>query len=912
MATRLDGNATQTHIFPAYMVEVETMDTGGLWQVPDSRLGRAVFPGTAKVARAQDAYLRQMHANSALNRLVQFAGPVTLYEAVLSEEEAALIGIKLWIIRDRLGPLLRSAAHLALYNFGPRVVVRVAVPSELATAIQLGILKASQERTDAGAIGSTPVHTRIDHLYDKMGVCQPFQGSSATLMVHKTAIHLITALMAEGRACAVDSIGGVFKHLPDQDPVDEGEDEAAESNVTGMVIPCRESEAEERTLRPSVVVEDKTEELKQHELEKGIRKPDEMPDADHVPVKIMTENIAPAVAECAAPMNPRSKNNELKGVSRHLADGTRHPYTDKAKVRFGIALEVARTAICEEFGRKELFKSCKLPAAWSESLKEQAAESAPFERMYKLSGFVKSGEIGLEVTKRPRLIGNPGPFEAEPFAEFISVFEQYFCYCFPSFMCKGKTLQQLDKAFEALLKDNQRLNRRIASCDFAAMDSSWYPHEKVAIRELIMEMARNLVDIIDAQAKPVDPTEFDKVRWVLKELTVNIDLVDMILFSGERGTSIFNRLLVLLMRTSELIRCRGTEAARNFWAHNRRWCPRSEGDCDLGDGDDTAFDAQDYKDAEEIIQAYKAYGKTIEPVISSTAIEVLSRYCFLSAKGKFYALVKPKKNVQRCCYARRSTTIEEDGQVARPVAPSERAEFATAAYQRAIAAAQTPVVRHFALAVGDYQRAKAEEAGSKMTCYDRDLLRRRPELALEKQSLADLASVAHDAVSNAHANGFVMEHWAHFPYGTKTRPPNGKGMEIRAVEWMEADAAMKEVVISDDDMLHPSAFLERCGMTQHIASVLGVSPKLLTCCSPGAVLPTVARPVRDAGEGKTGLAPKEGGGDSESRPSAAAKQKAHPRRETGKSSSSGQTGRSRTTTVAGRGNTDGVAAVQKE
>lgn len=103
-------------------------------------------------------------------------------------------------------------------------------------------------------------------------------------------------------------------------------------------------------------------------------------------------------------------------------------------------------------------------------------------------------------------------------------------------------------------------------------------------------------------------------------------------------------------RASEINRFRGKAAADALWHQARRYIPHAEGDVDVGDGDDMVFDARDYKDAEEIIEAYKAYGKTIEPVISKSSLEVLSRYCHLSAKGKFYALVKAKENVQRLFY----------------------------------------------------------------------------------------------------------------------------------------------------------------------------------------------------------------------------------------------------------------------
>jgi hypothetical protein len=449
------------------------------------------------------------------------------------------------------------------------------------------------------------------------------------------------------------------------------------------------------------------------------------------------------------------------------------------------------------------------------------------------------------------------------------------------------------------------------------MDSSWTPEEKQAVRKLVQDAALDIMDVLSAQADARDPTDLEKVRVFLKEISINVEYADMILFSGERGTSIYNRLLVLILRSAEILKHRGEPAVWHFWRSNRRYNPEEDPEIDLGDGDDTVFDCRDYATAEDIIAAYKCYGKIIEPVISSTAIEVLSRYSFLSAKGKFYALVKAKKNVQRICYSRRSTTVVTDGEVDKHVSASELAEFATAQFQRAIAAAHTPVVRQIALISGEYQMKKAIEAGHLEVVYDRDLLRRRPELANERTTLCQLAETARDTIKNAHCNGFVMEHWQHFPYGSSTDKPNGRLMEARAVEWMDADAAMAEVTIGDEDMLTGEAFLGRCHMSRHIAECMGVKNlTLLMCCPAGAVHLATDRSAVGRVGGKNGLAShKKSDGDSESKASTTARSAPHssgkkkPVQTTKAGPSARHAGRSRTGGLAAPGNTDGLAAV---
>jgi len=296
-----------------------------------------------------------------------------------------------------------------------------------------------------------------------------------------------------------------------------------------------------------------------------------------------------------------------------------------------------------------------------------------------------------------------------------------------------------------------------------------------------------------------------------------------------------------------------------MWAHARRRCPAAIGDVDVGDGDDTVFDAQDYmapgrspkEVAQEIVIAYKAYGKTIEPVVSSTSLEVLSRYCHLSAKGGFYALVKPKKNVQRIVYAHRTPVEILDGVVvARESTAKQHAEYATALFQRAHASAGTPVVRRLCLAAGNYQRRKAEEFGFKNVRYSPDDIRRRPELKeREVKTLADMEAEAIDYVEKAECSYFVMVHWLHFPYGTTSEAPTGKKMVAAADEWKEADQAMAEVMIQDEDIVDPEGFMTRCHMTKTVAEALGVeSPILLRCCCPGAG--PSAPPRSDGGKGK--------------------------------------------------------------
>ena len=910
MAMRSATLTPQVHCVPVVMERHVPLVTGGCLSRPNKLVGSAAIPGVGKVTRALEGYFRALRCSLPDNisdRLVVITGPIVQYDFALSADEAEqACESGIWFLWHKLPCHLRTLAAIGMRGVGPYIVVSVTVPAELAEAMRVGILKASQEKTSPEQVGSTPVHTRVDVLYDKCGIEPGPGGSQAALIAHKAAVHLLCAMMGAGRAVMVAGVGCPLFRM---DADDEADDDGIEAGATGAVIENRVSEAEPRPLRESVEVTPLTDEQVTYRLERGITRPDDVAGADDVRTRVSTASIGPPIVPCNAPLNNTSSTNEMLGLSRHLSE-RKNTYTDKGRERFREAIAYVEGVVGQEFEREEIFKECKLPMSWSDTMKAATAEAAPFERIMALKGFVKTGELGLKPQKLPRLIGNPGPTDAEAQAEFVSIFEQYFCHAFPGFMVKGLNMRQTRDKLRRVLERAKDEDVTIASCDFSAMDSSWDLEEKQAVASMVKRLATKLIDCLSKLALARDPSDSEKIKWQFKTLTVYLNNSDAILFSGERGTSIYNRLLVLTLRTAEVFRHRGGTARAALWARARRYMPRSEGDFDIGDGDDTAFDARDYPDAASIVAAYQDYGKDIEPVLSKTAIEVLSTYVFLSAKGKFYALVKPKKNVERLCYGIRPTAEVIDG-IVPPPPPTLEAEFATAAYQRAIACAQTPVVRQLALAVGDLHKTRAEAGGISAARLSADDQRRRPELAATMESLEELARTARDAVGEASCNGFVMEHWLLF--GSAKPPPSGKMIEARAAEWMAADHLTSEVVITEEDLLNPEPFLTRCGWTQHVAGSLGVlSPKLLKCCPLGMGPPTATRPVRRDSGGKTPSSRQQTGGrGSESKAETTTSSLAHSSRHasgrpTGRTD---RTGRSSRVAVAGGSNTDGVATV---
>lgn len=963
MAMQLDGQENQVHIVPCYSMERRSVITGGWYSDADLLIGSRPFPGCQKIQRDPSSFLRliamckiDMH-----NQEIAIQGSTTKVEVAITNAEAAVMNRSIWAGWKWLATL-ESLKSCCATTKEERYVLTFIMPTEIVNAATTGIIRCSQERTDINAIGSTPVHTRLDALFERGHDCKvwavPTHTTQATLIAAKMGMHFCAAMIAEGRALIVGGEGTlpcydapeanpdgteparVLRHVAgieyDTGPrstlnaAEELASEAAQiTGPAGVPLEDRLSVAPERELRESIEIVEKDDGQLTYELEKSIKKPHEMPGADLTYVITHVATIGPPLVGCDAPLDTSSMHNEKNGVSRHLAAHTRHEYSDKGKERYNQAADLVEKHILHSFNNKVYYEKAELPQAWGEVLREIAAEEASDpDRIFSLKGMGKSGEIGLPLTKRQRLIGVPGPKEAGALAEWVGLFEKIFKQAYPGFVSKGLTIEEVDERLKCLLEGNNRSKRTLASCDFAAMDSSWYAFEKQRVKKLVENCIDRQVDILVQMVHCNDPTDFETIKWKLKTIVVKIAKEDMILFSGERGTSIYNRLEVLIMRTAEIIRFRGVDAATAFWDKNllkEQYVKPTEiysddGDVDFGDGDDTVFTADDYKDADEIIAAYKCYGKTIEPVISSVALEVLSRYAFLSKEGKFKTMVKMKKNVQRAVYGKRNTTRVEDG-VLPDLDWAEHLTYATALYQKCFAAKDTPVVRQLLLMGANYQYSCARAKGGNtaatsemMTQFSTDDMRRRGD-ALRHEKMDVLKSRVEDTIQNVGVNGFIMEHWLAFTYGSTYKLPHGKLIEARAIDWKECDQAMAEVVVSEDDIRNCESFIHRCGITEHIAEAMGVTdPLLLKCCSLGTAPATAPRIAGGEGRGVKQASPPKGKGkgerSSESEAGRSSNDRDHP--STGKKNKSKPTRsslyhavRSTSTGVAACVNTDG-------
>lgn len=408
----LSGVVPLVHFLPAYVLRNDTYAGGGLLQNPDRHAVSVAYPGTRKVTRAPQTHLCSMaHFDpDAAHDLLEFHGALTVFEIALTVEEAAVMGERVRL-GTRVRTWLANMTSLGLYTYESAVILVVALPSAIVEAIQTGILRTSQEKVDGGT-GNTPVQTRLSALYesgiDYWAILIPPGGKFGTRAAHKSAMHFVASAIAEGRAVIVDTAGSHDAHIKSikewgpewcqklHAAETQEELEATETTAaTGMVIPNRVSQAPERALRPSVKVEPKSEQVKQEELERGLCKPEHLDNPDYVPERTSVENIGPPIIPCNAPLEPWAKENEAKGVQRHLAEGARPPSTDKARERFAKAVTIAMECIATEFSREELFKEMKLPEAWSSTLKEKTLEAASsMDRPYNVAGFVNLAKLG--------------------------------------------------------------------------------------------------------------------------------------------------------------------------------------------------------------------------------------------------------------------------------------------------------------------------------------------------------------------------------------------------------------------------------------------------------------------------------------------------------------------------------------
>jgi len=685
-------------------------------------------------------------------------------------------------------------------------IATVVLPTPIVQRAFVTTLRASQERTtDVDAAVSVVSATRIEaerFLLDNPKFCT-------------NHIALITLAAWFGSVVASNRAHIVSREVISSAPVEEPVEVYA---ACGQVVATRTpvvKPPEEAQLRDSVeVIGHTAQQIEQDEQARDKRLPETPQSVDRV--------IGPFIFEATASIDAQTLEAELSGVQRHLNLKKQLEYRPENLQWLERAETFVHGKLRERFSVAHPH-DVSLPHSWSDTLVEVVTAGVGEERADMLKGFTKPREVGLPEDKPARLIGTEGPARAAEGAQFISPVEKAWKEYFPGAVTKGMTVDALDELFTLRLGEARRRKRGVYSCDFSAMDSTWKLHEKRAVLRLIRTCIESMLGGRYAADFDKLMTERDvrcskeKIKWRLKFVDVLVSAIDALLFSGERMTSLGNRFLVVLLRTSELLRLKGEEVAELYW---RTLAGLTQELFDIGDGDDTAFEeCGEYIDAKDVVHAYAGYAKHIEPVYNRDSLEVLSRYT-LAVKDGYVHLAKLTRNAGRTVFQsfQRKDLDSEPG-----FTPEEHREIATALLFRAYAMKQTLVLRYYALALARYHMRGHE--GSAPIVVER--LGARGEQVAEnavgrQETLRDFYLEVRDVLASSRTSGYSMVRFVHDGQSM----PDAATTKKMGWEWQASDEALRELEICDDDFTAPDVLIDRMELKPSVVAALKIRARL--------------------------------------------------------------------------------------
>jgi 8-oxo-dGTP pyrophosphatase MutT (NUDIX family) len=345
------------------------------------------------------------------------------------------------------------------------------------------------------------------------------------------------------------------------------------------------------------------------------------------------------------------------------------------------------------------------------------------------------------------------------------------------------------------------------------------------------------------------------IKWMLKYIEVTLLAVDSILFSGERGTSIGNRILMLIVWCAELLRVfgivEGTDRIEKMFhcppeAHNdtNEEKPHGESekhmkpdvfpedlryDNNMGDGDDCllAVPWDMYASAREFTLAWEQYYKIVVLCGAwdeKVDVECLSMMAIRGQKNgrhQYWFIPNIKRNAQRLIANKIQINpghhFAEGKYTFEPTA-KHYAEIATDHWQRSFALKHTMVSRHLNRAMFEYCLAKA---GNARTIYKADLHRLGKEdgdFRLE-ECLEDVRRN-----STLDISGWAMVKAMNFDCIAKL-----SATEIKALtkECHSSDQAWSTLELTDDLCAHPDVLLYHHPIGPNVAAGLGFKQDLI-------------------------------------------------------------------------------------
>jgi hypothetical protein len=685
-------------------------------------------------------------------------------------------------------------------------IATVVLPTPIVQRAFVTTLRASQERTsDVDAAVSVVSATRIEA--ERFLLDHPDECSNHIALIALSA--WFGSVVASNRAHIISR--EVIAPTPVEEPV---EVYAACGQVVATRAPLVKT-PEEAPLRASVVViGHDAKKIEQDEQARDKRLPEVPQSVDRV--------IGPFIFDATTSIDAQTLEAELSGVQRHLNLKKQLKYRPE---NFEW-LERAETFVHAQLKKRMSTAhphDVSLPHSWSEALVEVVTAGIGEERNDVLNGFPKPREVGLPPDKLARLIGTEGPNRAAEGAQFASPVEKAWKENFPGAVTKGMTVDALDELFQMRLGDAQRRKRGIYNCDFSAMDSSWQLHEKDAVLRLIRTCIESMLGGMYAADFDRLMTERDvrcskeKIKWRLKFVDVLVSVIDAILFSGERLTSLGNRFLVVLIRTAELLRLKGEEAAELYWATLAGLMQEL---FDIGDGDDTAFEeCGEYIDVKDVIHAYEGYAKHIEPIYSTDSMEVLSRYT-LAIKSGYVHLAKLERNAGRVVF---QSFQRKDLEAAAGFTEQEHREIATSLLFRAYAMKHTLVLRYYALALARYHMRGVE--GDAPIVVER-LGARGEQVAVsavgQQDTLRDFYFEVRDVLAASRTSGYSMVRFVH----NGEKMPDAATTKRMGWEWQASDEALRTLEICDDDFIAPDNLIDRMALQPCVVAALKIRARI--------------------------------------------------------------------------------------
>jgi len=569
----------------------------------------------------------------------------------------------------------------------------------------------------------------------------------------------------------------------------------------------------------------------------------------------------PELIEIIASLSSSSEN-EGSGIFRHLRDLI-HPVTgkhmDPDKISFDVQARL--NAAAEMIGDHMLDKLMqnlaavshfKPPEKWSNDMRETVPELCEQARLQDkrggrfrqrlLAGFNKTRELMLPLFKHARLVGTLGANCAMEDATSICPLENLMKLCYPHLITKGLSSDELDKEIEKLLHAMRKEGAIIESIDFSAMDSSWTFQDRLRLRAIAEKLLKPIENALLIKLGRYDPViaaseHQQKIIWCLKYIKVLLDPGDAILFSGERMTSLFNRLLVLILAAAEMLRIHGAvngSAKIKHMMEGTRKVNRGDGDDAVealgkwnqgGDYDLLTRKPGGYRDQTDRICRYADMGKILEPCSGPnemTDCEVLSRFHIWAGELKGYIHIgKCERNMGRLIAFKVDRNGLSTDTTSTQLSDKEIIMICTDIWQRVHTLKQTMVVRHFARAVFVHMLAKLQDKSS-TTIYD-DEDKRLGKVDGDRkmyECLTDIDEWIAGAVTSAYAM-VKATNFRNFDKLSRTE------VEQMQVDWTVADQIMSEVEITEKHMLYPASFIEDYPIPVSVCKALGFRQECL-------------------------------------------------------------------------------------